>query len=107
MTPKAYKTRNILKNSYLQNDTKKEQQNIEKVTKKIPILEPKDSVCFSLDWLFLQLCFLLGPGVEKIQKMIPPSLQFDPKRQQYNTGPNDTLKTYMPIFRKNRNSFRS
>ena len=39
--------------------------------------------------------------------MTPPRLQFDPKRQQYNTGPNDTLKTYMPIFRKNRNSFRA
>ena len=46
-------------------------------------------------------------GSKKIQKMRPPRLQFDPKRQQYNTGPNDTIKTYMPIFRKNRNSFRS
>jgi hypothetical protein len=39
--------------------------------------------------------------------MTSPSIQFNPKRQQYNTGPNDTLKTYMPIFREKRNSFRA
>ena len=43
----------------------------------------------------------------KIQKMTPPNLQFETKKEQNNTGPNDTLKTYMPIFSTNRNSFRA
>ena len=62
---------------------------------------------FCFCFVFCTVLFPTGPGGRKIQKMTPPSLQFDPKRQQYNTGPNDTLKTYMPIFRKKRNSFRA
>ena len=70
------------------------------------MLEPTDYVFVCLFcFVFFTVLFPTGPGGRTIQKMTPPSLQFDPKRQQYNTGPNDTLKTYMPIFRKNGTHF--
>ena len=77
--PKAHQTGNISK----QTGSKTTQKRLRKISRKFPKIIQVGSrhiVFFSL-WIgFLsRLCFQVGLGVEKVQKKIPPKLQFNPK----------------------------
>ena len=94
--PKARNNRDILK--IATSKTTKNRNVSSKLRKQTTLGQPVLNL-FSGSYLFAAL-FPSGPRGRKIQKMIPPRLELDPQRQQYNTGPNDTPKTYMPILRR-------
>ena len=77
------------------NNTEKRRVNSENVSS---IGTNKMDVAFRM--FFLQLYFLLGVGIERNHKIMSPSLQFDPEKQQNDTAPNDTSEAHIAIFRK-------
>ena len=59
-----------------------------------------------MDLALFAAVFLVGPGVEQIQKEILATLEVDSKRQHYKTRLNHTPKIDMAVFRNKQIAFR-